>query len=342
MRRSVLSLLAQPGTCIINQSEGRCYLVVHASAYGFLAWRSPVQHDRTLSFAPSVQQGICFFHMSDVSVWRSADVRCIYDTSAQPASCKLKFAGQAMDVAKFACSRGFKGMNVAQMKQVFNELHNPWKGAKPASEDRLLLAFAQHFFGAEATPEKMEKIVAARHEVDCEVAELLARTELFEKDLAAIWEKDEGEEDIEDIEQQFNELRREREKKLSEREANLKAMRDALAGFAPHSHGGGSAGSGSAEGSGPGRKFIPVPEAGPTLEVARAYVPPGFSLSKDTIRENRWRLRGKLLEGERSRSYGPRSDSEWGALVVLLQMAWRLHERKTGEACPFEFGSEPA
>lgn len=73
---------------------------------------------------------------------------------------------------------------------------------------------------------------------------------------------------------------------------------------------------------------------------AREYLPPGFALSKDTARENRWTLRSKLLggSGSKSKSFGKRSSTtDWQAMCLLLVCAWRLHTEATGEQCPFDF-----
>lgn len=95
----------------------------------------------------------------------------------------------------------------------------------------------------------------------------------------------------------------------------------------------------SSGGGGPKpRHFVAMPCRGPSLEDAKQWLPPGATLSKDCVRENRWRIRFKPLGGEKSKSFGRHSSTnEWESLVVLLQQAWRAHERVSGEACPFSF-----
>ena len=86
--------------------------------------------------------------------------------------------------------------------------------------------------------------------------------------------------------------------------------------------------------------FCPVAANGLSLEEVWSYLPPGYSFSKDTSRENRWILRRKALggAGAKSKSYGPRSAcSDFKAMCFWLTYAWRKYEAPTGTPCPWQF-----
>lgn len=61
MSSAWLSLLAPPGSAIVNAKEGTCHLVLSVSRIDFLSWRTPVQKDRRLVFATIPNRSVQFF-----------------------------------------------------------------------------------------------------------------------------------------------------------------------------------------------------------------------------------------------------------------------------------------
>ena len=89
------------------------------------------------------------------------------------------------------------------------------------------------------------------------------------------------------------------------------------------------------------RKFVPVAPTGMTASEAAKFLPASARLSKDTTRENRWRLRSKLIGCERTKSYGKRSrTTDREAMIYLIQLAWAAEFRASGQSCPFDFEGE--
>lgn len=178
-----------------------------------------------------------------------------------------------------------------------------------------------------------EALLARDHQVFAGDA-LLQQTDIFKEYMRDSID----EEDLEDakIAEQFNELRH-RKQEQHRREAAARAATVRLAG-------GGS--SNGAQGSGErptvGRRFVPVPATGYLVETARGWLPPECSLSKDTTRENRWRLRMRFLPKEITKSYGRNSDvDDYGAMVYLLMISWREWTKHSGESCPIDFAMPP-
>ena len=82
---------------------------------------------------------------------------------------------------------------------------------------------------------------------------------------------------------------------------------------------------------------MPVPTTGVTVDEAKALLPPGFSISKDEERENRWRMRadGDYV-GPKSKGFGKGTGlTDFEALRFLVQLAWRHQDRKHGTPCPW-------
>lgn len=85
------------------------------------------------------------------------------------------------------------------------------------------------------------------------------------------------------------------------------------------------------------RRFVAAVVDGLSLDEGNALLPTGYVFSKDTVRENRWRLRSKAMVGEKSKSFGKGSRTDdWAAMCFLVQYAWRHHYRLTGEQRPFD------
>lgn len=181
-------------------------------------------------------------------------------------------------------------------------------GSRPSTEVGLIAALARHILGDEASEELLKDILRLRHHVDGAPEELTTNNALLKGDMGKILAEDEDEDS--DVERQLDELREQRERKLARQEKQVQeAVRAGRAmGIACASASPGAAD--PAAGPRP-RRFVPIPERGPSLEEGRRFLPAGFALSKDTRRDNRWRIRGPGFS-EKTKSFGPMSGrSEW-------------------------------
>eukprot|EP00971_Amphidinium_carterae_P038685 760466-Amphidinium_carterae.1 len=87
------------------------------------------------------------------------------------------------------------------------------------------------------------------------------------------------------------------------------------------------------------RVYNPATFTGMTPTEASKYLPAGYKLTVSQ-RESRWKLSGGALSGIKSKSYGSGSDTNaTDAMLYLLAMAWQVHRKKTGEACPYTLES---
>ena len=76
---------------------------------------------------------------------------------------------------------------------------------------------------------------------------------------------------------------------------------------------------------------------GHSQKEANVWKPLGSGITNDA-KENRWRVRSRFLDGDKSRSYGAQSEySDFEAMILMLQVLWRAHTSNTGEQCAWEF-----
>lgn len=154
---------------------------------------------------------------------------------------------------------------------------------------------------------------------------LLSNTDLFKPHMQEAME-----EDLEDeqVHAQFEELKK---RKVAQ------AAREAAARTPAPAPKRTSAASSSSSSQAPhapkARRFVPVPATGMSAPEARGFLPPQCSLSKDTTRENRWRLRMRFLEKEVTKAYGRNSSHDDHGAPVF---PWKEWQRYSGDACPFD------
>lgn len=239
-------------------------------------------------------------------------------------------------------------MTVAMMKKLAKRLKVPVEsGGRLATESTLIAAPSQHILGDEASDDHIAQATASRHSIPSGLDEQVMGATIIDSAVGECLLQD-GDDDG-DVRLQLQDLEKVKQKILARRaqvaeeaSAATRRMRAAKGATSSSDGAGGSAAGSVGPYGAPGRprKFIPVPEVGPSVVVAMEYMPPGFSISEDIRRENRWRLRGppSVIDGPKSKSFGRGSNrSEWQALVVLLEVVWQAHLRATGGRCRFDF-----
>ncbi len=82
-----------------------------------------------------------------------------------------------------------------------------------------------------------------------------------------------------------------------------------------------------------------VPGRGLLPHEAKAYLPPGCTIAKDTTRHMRWQVRGDWLVPSHSKAFTNRTaHDENESLLYCLRMSWNAYERLHGPGgkCPWD------
>lgn len=120
-------------------------------------------------------------------------------------------------------------------------------------------------------------------------------------------EGDEFDDDGDDVKEQMARLRAAREahcKQTADREVKAKEyLHKRQVGVSSSASGPSDPGPSSSR----QRGFVAMPCSGPPLGEAKQWLPPGATLSKDCVREKRWRIRFRAMGGEKSKSFGRHS-----------------------------------
>lgn len=337
-----LSLLMTPGTAVMHKDHKVTLLVLGVSQYGFRAWRSHVQQQgRCMTFAPDPGAASRFHWVSDPSDWRV--VQCDLDVvedgmSAGPAAIAPKLLARGSTLLKHACLQGFPRLTVPLLRRLFYKVLNVTGDppARLATEASLVAALSRHILDS-PTEAAIAEVMQRRHKGD--TPQDLPVDDALTVDMLAVLENDIADDDA-GIRAQIEKLREVALRQAAARQQKVEEVNKAAHAMAAQaaSSGSGSSGVGAPPVGPRPRRFVPVPTSGPTAEEARVWLPEGFRVSKDSQRENRWRVRGPSLVGERSKSFGRGSSlTEWEALAFLLEVAWRSHSQATGEQCPWSF-----
>ena len=170
---------------------------------------------------------------------------------------------------------------------------------RPATEVPLVQTLAAAIMEEEATADFLRAALTARHE-SAEFADSMLRTSArFDDEVAADALVDLS--DDKEVEKQVQTLRVRKENAASEHTRRLE--------LAAKMHPVRAASSSDAAAEAPRpREFVPMNADGVSAAIAKQWLPPGWSFSKDDGPENRWRIRSRLLRTAGSRSCGNRSD----------------------------------
>lgn len=332
MKNAFLSLLVQPGSLVSKPGESKGRLVLCSTHFGMITYRMSIKHSRVVELCPIAKGSVEFISVQSLAGWKIVDtiVESWVPQGGPPSTARIviKHSGTAHPLAMHACRRGFRGMTVDHLRRLCKilEVAEP----KPPTEVNLIQALARSIMKEAATPEFIRAALAARHDCADLSDDLLRTTKLYDTDvmdaLAAEFSDDE------EVERQVRCLKEKREKAVRRNAERLDKV------WSSRTEGGASSSSSAPSAPRP-RSFVAAEANGISCAEAKRFLPDGFSLSKDDKRENRWRLRGKVMQGERSKSFGSRSDCcDWDAMVCMLQLAWREHSRVSGESMPWDFG----
>lgn len=336
MQNSFLSLLIQPGSLVCKPGEKVGRLVLCATHFGALTYRMALRPESVIELAPLARESVEFVSVDNPSRWKIVATRVEAIApgggAAGKAAIVLKHDGSAEPLLRHACRRGFRGLTIEHLRRLCRvvEVSEP----RPATEARLLNTLAVAIMKDEATEDFLKQAMVARHEC-ADASAHIQPTKIFATDGGVGDALDVEFSDDEVVEEQIKRLREQKAKAARQQAERVQAV-EGLRSSATS-----SSAAPKATGERAARKFVAVQGDGITAAAAKAYLPPDCALSKDDKRENRWRLRMKWSNAERSKSYGRRSEcTDWEAMTFLIQLAWREHSRLTGHPCPFSFSSD--
>lgn len=343
MSKAWLSLLAHPGLLLIQKGTNQTKLVLKVSAFGLVLLRTPIAPNKSVSVAAIGAKALSFEVIDDPSPYRVAEVDLVSPGEFEQATSGGMVATlkprSATTLLKFAAKKGFRNFGSQQLKRLAMELGVI--GVKQSSSEAAVLeAVVKHVLQEEATPEAMEAAAVSRQIQGHEPVGLSASQVLTDDVEKFLDEEFAEEDDGSDLLQQWADLKRQ----TWEKSVAVQKVREKLAGALRTQVGAPKAPAVAQR----RRVFVAVRTSGYTAAEAREWLPPGASLSKDDKRENRWRIRASYLSNlglgqERSKSYGKSSGySDYGAMKVCLEMAWRSYVLAHGGECPFEWGADDA
>lgn len=332
-----------PDLCAEAVANSTPHLTAHpkeSTAYCFVVYRSPVDTARmAIGWSPDPRSAIEVLSVTDLSEWKVCDTSVLlpYESGGNEdnAGIALKFHSGGTTLGKFAARRGFKGMPTTYLRRLARFVGVPLpSGFRAWSEPVLVDTLVRHFLGAAATDAIVEDALQRRKDT-LHLDDVLKQSKVF--DLEPDWVVN-AEDDDPELVQAYMKLRAQQaaaEAKAKQYSEAMETMKQAR-----------GQGNRSAHADGPdakpqGRKFVPVPATGYNPTEALKWAPPGCSISKDTKRENRWRVRAKYLPGghEKTKSYGKNSSTDdYGAMRFLLEFCWQHYKRISGQECPFDFG----
>lgn len=338
MKMAWLSLLVTPGTIVLHTDRRHSLLVMSTTPYGFTGWRTPVAADLSMQIGPIAKQSCRFHVVEDHKKWRVTE--CSF-AAKQPVLGGLR-GFPRMDrggsgLLQHSCRTGFRNMTVPYMKRLlFEVVATDWEGPRPNTEATVLAALCRQIMGDAADEAFVSAAMRARHFVAGAPEGSVEQTNSGESAKEVLEDLEAGVSDDEDVHRQLAEVKenlalamKRQAQHTAEIQRAVREMRPASASSAGEAS--------SASGAPRPRRFVPMPPQGPSQEEAQALLPPLYRVSKDDRRENRWRIRGPGLGGEKSRSFGRASGrTEWQAFGCLFLLAWQAHQRHTGEACPYD------
>lgn len=334
MELGFLNLILMPGTVVLKPGEKFAKLCLSSTLYGCWLCRCEVDREgKWLKLGLVAERSLEYVSLEDAKDWRVCTITVEARQLEEDGSAQLRpwprFSGKATSALKHSALHGFRCLSVAQLKLLYDYLGvgEVQGGRRPATEVPLVTSLCEFVLGQAATPQTIEAALLARHSLGESSSEtLLGATKLFDPHMDSVV----GElfDDDPDIVQQMADLKMQKERRArasEQRMATLKRMKP-------------PSGASSSSADKPARRFVAVEANGLSAGAAKAFCPSSASISKDDKRENRWRVRSKLLGSEKSKSYGRKSaTTDWQAMVHVLTLAWRAHTLATGEGCPFDF-----
>ena len=325
------SLLARPGWLLNRKGSGQLLLCLGSSSAGVLTLRVGCRTGtRELYFLAAAKVEIVV--ITDVAEWHAAEAEVKQYTSETGGELVGPVVGRkGSDLIKWAAYSGFSGLTMHWLKKLSTDLEIPAAQLpRPPVADGYVTTLVKTVLGEAATESVLKDALLRRNGV-------LKKQENMSVDPCVPEFEDENAEgelngECEEEDEQLVDLHWERRVQAAQEQRKQEVRRNIEASFAiPVSV------PDNTRDTKP-RRFVPAVAGGISAEQAKQYLPRGARISKDTVRENRWRMFSPRVGMERTKAFGKRSLlDDWGAMTHLLLLAWQAEFKATGEACPWDF-----
>lgn len=344
MENSFLSLLAHQGTFLQRRGDKRCMLVLKVSQFGLMLIRVPVRaSDRTMKVLSDPKEVVCFEVILRPSEFRVAEPVLYSPGQIEGEGCAGRIGGvfgPSFTLLGYAARKGFKNFTVPQLRRLAKTLQVD--GVRSSMAEHALVELLVKFaLKGEFTADLLAQALKARGSQGFEPIPVEASGLLHSGIQELLDEECDDESDLHDQWQQIK-------KKCEARRIALKKAQEEAAARMPAAPASASASSSSARpvvAAAPSkpRRFVPAEADGYSAAEAAQFLPPGATITKDSTRENRWRVRASFLSNlgsgcERSKSFGRGSKlTDFEAMLFCLQLVWRSYLLRHGGQCPFKW-----
>lgn len=325
MQWAWLSLLVAPKMVVLNLDMRQSFLVLKTTPSGFIGWRAPLLNDRSIKFAPSPAQACKFLIVEDPSRWKAAYCRFGRKDPSPSTNAFMQGVPQvganSGGLLVTSCRAGFPQMTVHYMKKLlFEHVARDWSGPRPSSEASVLTELCKRILGDDATNAAINDAMRARH-VAIAPPQVEDGGELLKDFQSVVEDFEVDESDDEDVHRQVAEWQAAYNRQVALQTERVHAVEQAQRqmGAAAAAASSGASSSSAAPPARRPRRFVPMAPSGPSQDEANNLLPEGYKVSKDDRRENRWRLRGPHIGGDKKLQLWPlqRPDSMAGVWVPL-------------------------
>ena len=342
LRLAWLSQLALPGMLVRRKrdaSRQAPVLVVCSDQWCFVGMKVRLQslNSKTcIRPAEDASELITVEVVEDPSNWTA--VRCDPSSTAgsdEYASGLSVVCRTGVPLVNLAAAMGFRGMGITHLRKLASYLELEHADPRPVTDEDWVRFLCSNILKEKVDDAKLAGIMKVRDgsEDDIDLTSPLLKQNLME----LVEEEFEGDEEL-----------TEAVELIRERFARMLRQTAAAAHAQASESKSGASGSGSsasvplrhrgAADGGPSRKQPVAVHAtrGLSPKEGKAYMAPGWTLTKITTRDCGWQARCKSGTS-RYRSFDPRSvQADYDAFGYVLAIAWRAHTDRTGEQCPWE------
>lgn len=343
LRLAWLSQLAMPGMLVRRRrdaSRQAPVLVVHSDQWCFVGIRVTLQtfNSKTCIFPAADSSGLIAVEVvHDPSNWTA--VRCDPASTAGSGEYASGFSvvcRVGVPLVNLAAAMGFRGMGITHLRKLASHLQLVPEDPRPVTDEDWVRFLCSKILKEQVDDGKLASIMKVRDgsEDDLDLTSPLLKQNLME----LVEEEFEGDEElteaVELIKDRFAKMLR---KKAAAAPAHASGSTSGASGSRASAAAAGSGGAMGVADGGPRRKQVVVHATrGLTQNEGKAYMPPGWTLTKITTRDCGWQARSKYSPSK-YRSFNPSSvQADYDAFGFVLAIAWRLHTGRTGEQCPWE------
>ena len=226
MANSWLSLLATPGTVILQRDVPGACLVLKVVEHSMLLWRCSVAiaERRQVKFGPLSENSFEFRPVLKLGGWRVAEAELALHAGspgvASTMALEVRFKSQGTSLMKHAATRGFKNLTQVQLRRLAGHPLVNLTLPKRGDEKQLVEALVRRALGPETTEQQVTEAMHARKHLAFAGDEVLASSHLFSEHMQEVVGEDL--EDAEVAEQSEVLKQRRREQQLREKQVRPK------------------------------------------------------------------------------------------------------------------------